>query len=63
MAAVRLQQNQVWKQDGKFIRIVVLERLQVEYKVMTDLTVKDGTHHRVTKKEFCRLLKDAVLVS
>ena len=29
---------------------------------MTDLATRDGEHHQVTKKEFCRLLKGAVLV-
>ncbi len=60
---MRLQQNQVWRQGDQFLRIVVLERLRVEYKAMTGLTSKEGTHHQVTKKEFCRLLKGAVLVS
>jgi len=60
---MRLQQNQVWKQGDQYIRIVDLERLRVEYKAMTDLTTKEGEHHQVTKKGFCRLLKGAVLVS
>ena len=60
---MRLRQNQVWQRDERYIRIVSLERLSVEYKVMRDLTTKEGEHHQVTKKEFCRLLKGAVLVS
>ena len=60
---MRLQQNQVWKQGDEYICIVDLERLRVEYKAMKDLTTKEGTRHQVTKKEFCRLLKGAVLVS
>ena len=60
---MRLQQNQVWRKGGELIRIVVLERLRVEYKLMTDLTAKEGTLHNVTKKEFCRLLRGAVLAS
>lgn len=60
---MRLQQNQVWQQGDQFLRIVVLERLRVEYKAMAELGSKEGTHHQVTKKEFCRLLKGAVLVS
>ena len=59
---MRLQQNQTWKQGDEYIRIVRLERLEVEYKVMKDLTTKEGKHHHVTKKEFCRLLKGAVLL-
>ena len=60
---MRLQQNQVWKQGDHYLRIVVLERMSVEYKAMTDLATKEGELRRVTKKEFCRLLKGAVLVS
>ena len=60
---MRLQQNQIWKQGDQYIRIVSLERLRVEYKAMQDLTTKEGTRHQVTKKEFCRLLKGAVLES
>jgi hypothetical protein len=57
-----LQQNQVWQQGDQYVRIVVLERLRVEYKVMKDLAAREGTHHQATKKEFCRMLKGAVLV-
>jgi hypothetical protein len=60
---MRLQQNQVWKQGDQFLRVVVLERLRVEYKSMKDISSREGTHHQVSKKAFCRLLKDAVLVS
>ncbi len=58
---MKLQQNQVWAKDGRFIRIVRLERLQVDYKVMDDLVTREGKHHSVTKKEFCRLIKGATL--
>jgi hypothetical protein len=60
---MRLQQNQIWQQGDQFFGIVELERLRVEYKAMRDLSTREGTHHQVTKKEFCRLLKGAVLVS
>ena len=39
--AVKLQQGQVWKQGGEYIRIVRLERLEVEYKSMTSLASKE----------------------
>ena len=58
---MKLQQGQVWKQEHHYLRIVKLERLAVEYKAMADLETKEGTLHQVTKKEFCRLLKTAVL--
>lgn len=60
---MKLQQNQVWKQGDQYICIVDLERLKVKYKVMRDLITKEGEQHDATKKEFCRLLKGAVLVS
>ena len=60
---MRLQQNQVWRQGDQYLRIVGLERLSVDYKAMPGLTSKEGERHQVTKKEFCRLLKGAVLVS
>ena len=58
---MKLQQNQVWAKDGQLIRIVRLERLQVDYKLVTNAVTREGTHHSVTKKEFCRLLKGATL--
>lgn len=36
--------------------------LAVEYKSMISLTAKAGTHHQVSKKECCRLLKTATLL-
>ena len=58
---LKLQQGQVWQQGEEFIRIVQLSRLEVEYKSMTNLATKDGTHHTTSKKEFCRLIKKATL--
>jgi hypothetical protein len=58
---LKLQQGQVWKRGDEFIRIVQLARLEVGYKVMTNLQTGEGTHHHSTKKEFCRLLKSAAL--
>jgi hypothetical protein len=60
---MKLQQNQIWKRGNEHICIVVLERMRVEYKVMTDLATREGKHHQATKKEFCRLLEGAVLLS
>jgi hypothetical protein len=59
MAAMKLCQGQVWKQKGEYIRIVRLERLEVEYKSMPNLGNKEGTRHITSKKDFCRLLKGA----
>lgn len=59
---VKLRQAQVWKQGEEYFRIVRLERLEVEYKSTTALAAKKGTHHTASKKEFCRLIKNAELV-
>lgn len=58
---MRLQQNQIWKKGKEFIRITRLERFEVAYKTMTDLSTKEGSHHVLSKKEFCRLLHGAKL--
>ena len=60
---MKLAQAQVWKKDGQFIRIVRLERLEVEYKSHPSLASKAGTKVVTSKKDFCRLLKGAHLLS
>jgi hypothetical protein len=60
---MKLQQGQIWKAGEQFLRIVQVERLEVKYKAMTDLASGEGIHHHVSKKEFCRLLKNAALVA
>jgi hypothetical protein len=59
---MKLQQGQIWKAGEEFLRIVELHRLEVKYKAMRDLATREGTHHHVTKKQFCRLIKNAALV-
>jgi hypothetical protein len=59
---MKLQQNQIWHKGSEYYRIVQLGRLEVQYKTMTDPLSGRGPHEQVTKKEFCRLLKGAVLV-
>ena len=58
---MHLEQGQVWKKGSDYLRVVTWERLSIEYKTMKDPATKEGTLHQVTKKEFCRLLKGAVL--
>lgn len=62
MESMKLEQGQIWKQGDDYIRIVEWARLSIEYKVMKDPISKLGTLHKTTKKEFCRLLKGAVLL-
>ncbi|MBI5800676.1 MAG: hypothetical protein HZA92_08110 [Verrucomicrobia bacterium] len=59
---LKLQQGQVWKRGDAFLRIVRLERLKVDYKTTSSPAIKGGIVHQVTKKEFCRMLKTAVLL-
>lgn len=59
---MRLKQGQVWKNEATYLRIVQLERLAVDFKIMEDAFTKDGTHKQVSKKEFCRLIKGATLI-
>ena len=60
---MKLCQGQTWKQGQQYLRIVRLERLEVEYKSMTSLTTREGTIQVTSKKDFCRLLKGAHLLS
>ncbi len=59
---MKLQQNQLYKKGEDYIRIVELARLAVSYKIMQNPMTGEGTTHLVTKKEFCRLIKDAELL-
>lgn len=59
---MRLEQGQVWKQGDAYYRIVEWARMSIEYKLITDPLTREGALHKVTKKEFCRLIKGAELV-
>ncbi len=61
--ALKLQQGQVWQCGAQYVRIVELKRLEVGYKSATNLKFTGGTHQHTSKKDFCRLLKGAVLIS
>ena len=60
---MKLQQNQIWQQGDLYLRIVHWDRTFIVYKQMKDLLTKQGTEHQVSKKEFCRLIKGAVLLT
>jgi hypothetical protein len=61
--ALKLQQGQIWKQGDSYIRIVQLMRLEVAYKSSKSIKSRDGDHQHTTKKEFCRLIKSAKLIT
>lgn len=60
---IQLAQNQLWKQGDRYYRIVIWERLAIRYKETDRPDAEEGILHDVTKKEFCRLIKGAELVS
>ena len=60
---MKLFQNQVWKRGEEYLRIVSLNRQEVRYKAIVDLLAGEGEHHEVSKKEFCRLIKGATLLT
>lgn len=62
VSRVRLFQDQVYQKGEKFIRIVRLDRYEVEYKTTTGSTKGEGPVVVSPKKEFCRLLKNMALV-
>jgi hypothetical protein len=60
---VKLLQGQIWSQGDQYFQVVHLERLEVEYKTFKNLATRKGQHLHVSKKEFCRLLKHAILLT
>ncbi|MEE9368675.1 MAG: hypothetical protein V3V05_07395 [Pontiella sp.] len=60
---MKILQGQIWKKDEEYYRVVERERLSVTYKVMIDPVEGEGTTHHTTKKEFCRMLKGAELLT
>ena len=59
---MKLEQGQIWKQGEDYFRIVTWARESIIYKTLADPLAKTGTVRTVTKKEFCRLVKGAVLL-
>jgi len=59
---MRLFQDQVYQRGEQFIRIVRLDRYEVEYKATSASVKSEGSHSVLAKKPFCRLLKGMSLV-
>jgi hypothetical protein len=59
---MKLAQGQIWKKSANYYRIVKWARLAIEFKESRSLASGGGTLQRVTKKEFCRLIKGAELI-
>lgn len=60
---MKLEQGQIWKKGEEYIRIVQWSRESIVYKMVTDPPSKKSEFQTVTKKEFCRLIKGAELLS
>jgi hypothetical protein len=60
--AMRIFQDEVYQKGAKFIRIVRLDRYEVEFKTMNGDPKGDGSVAVLPKKEFCRSLKGMTLV-
>jgi hypothetical protein len=60
---LKLEQGQIWKQGDTYLRIVKWSRQAIDYKAFTDLVAREGEVVGVTKKEFCRLIKGAELMT
>ncbi len=59
---MRLFQDQIYQKGDRFIRIVRLDRYEVEFKTTQGDPKGEGTLQVFQKKEFCRLLKGMALV-
>ena len=58
----KLEQGQVWKVGEEHYRIVAWQRLSIEYKHFSDWVNREGTLHKVSKKEFCRIIRHGELL-
>lgn len=59
---MKLFAGQLWQQGDVFYRVLHRDNLSVTYKEMNAAEAPKGTERQATKKEFCRLLKGAVLL-
>ena len=59
---MKLQQGQIWKQGDDYYVIVEWARQTIQFKKFQNMITREGTSHFVTKKEFCKLIKDAELL-
>ena len=57
----RLKQGQVCKKGNRFYLITEWSRGKIKYKVSQSPGYTEGSVTEVTKKEFCRLIKEAAL--
>lgn len=54
---MRLFQDEIYQKGNRFIRIIRLDRYEVEFKQTEGDPKGEAEEQVLTKKEFCRLLK------
>lgn len=62
VSVMRIYQDEIYRKGETFIRILRLDRYEVEFKTTHGDPKGEGTMAVATKKEFCRLLKGMTLV-
>lgn len=60
---MRLYQDDIFQKGEKYIRIVRIDRYEVEFKTTTAGPKGDGETAVLPKKEFCRLIRGMELVA
>lgn len=60
---MRLFQDQIYQKADRFVRIVRLDRYQVEFKTTLGGPKGEGETAVLAKKEFCRLIKGMTLIA
>ena len=58
---IKLKQGQIWKRGNEYFRITEWSRMFIQYKLSYSLHGSEETMVEVTKKEFCQIIKGAVL--
>ena len=59
---MRIYQDEIYQKGAKYLRIVRLDRYEVEFKTMENSPKGEGAVAVLPKKEFCRLLKGMTLM-
>ena len=58
---IKLKQGQIWKRGNEYYRITEWSRMFIRYKLSYSLHGSEESMVEVTKKEFCRIIKGAIL--
>lgn len=58
---MKLKQGQIWVKGAKSYRITEWARMTIQYKYSNDSDSEESEVIEVSKKDFCRLIKGAVL--